>query len=347
MGVSLADDLRSALRAAGSPWADAAIEPLPDSGLAHAHLRLAGTGVLARVPKQSQMDLPAQANLDYQAACFTRAAAGGHAPRLHGVLTPSAALPRGALLVEEIVGRPARLPQDLPAIVDALAAMHSLPVPEAMQRAPLLDPPDPLAMLRGEIEAQAVFLDAARLDARARCAIDDRLAALAALCARAPRPPKRLIAFDAHPGNFIVRDDGTAVLVDLEKARYSLPPLDLAHATLYTSTTWDLAGAAILSPGEVAAAQRRWLARCAGGEAWRDWLAPLRSAMWLWSVTWCAKWRVLSAGAARAGGDGEDWSGERSEAALVEHVRERVDHYLSAQGVFRVVDELAAPPGAA
>ena len=91
--MSLADDLRNALRAARSPGADASIEPLPDSGLAHAHLRLAVTGVLARVPKQSQMDLPALANLDYQAACFTRAAAGGHAPRLHGVLPPSATIP--------------------------------------------------------------------------------------------------------------------------------------------------------------------------------------------------------------------------------------------------------------
>lgn len=342
MGMKLADDLRRALREARSPWADAPIEPLPDSGLAHAHLRLAGTGVLARVPKQSQMDLPAQANLDYQAACFTRAAAGGHAPRLHGVLRPCADLPRGALLVEEIVGRPARLPQDLPAIVDALAAMHSLPLPEPGQAAPLLDPIDPLALLHAEIEAQAVHLDAAWLAADVRAAIDQGRSALAEDCARAPRPPKRLIAFDAHPGNFIVRADGAAMLVDLEKARYSLPPLDLAHATLYTSTTWDVAGAAALTPDEVAAAQQRWLARCAGGEAWRGWLLPLRSAMWLWSVSWCAKWRVLSAGAATQGGDGEDWSGERSEAALVAHVRERVDHYLSPQGVQRVVDELAA-----
>ena len=95
------------------------------------------------------------------------------------------------------------------------------------------------------------------------------------------------------------------------------------------------------------AAQQRWLTQCAGGDAWSGWLAPLRSAMWLWSVSWCAKWRVLSASAARAGGDGEDWSGEHSEAALVEHVRDRVDHYLSVQGVQRVLDELAALAGAA
>ncbi|MBX3606701.1 MAG: aminoglycoside phosphotransferase family protein [Piscinibacter sp.] len=320
------------------------IEPLPDAGLAHAHLRLAGTGVLARVPKQSQMDLPAQANLAYQAACFERASASGHAPRLHGLLPPGPALLRGALLVEEIVGRPARLPQDLGLIVDALAAIHALPLPAPPQRAPLLDPPDPLALLQGEIEAQAAHLDAAGLEPRSRAAIDRQRAAFADKCRAPARPPKRLIAFDAHPGNFIVRD-GRAVLVDLEKARYSHPPLDLAHATLYTSTTWDRASYAVLSVNDVAAAQARWLAQVPDGAAFEPWLVPLRAAMWLWSVTWCAKWRVLSGQAARAGGDGEDWSGQRSDAGLIAHVRERVDDYLSPEGIGRVIDGLGGLAG--
>lgn len=340
--MSLVDDLRTALRTSRSPWADAALQPLPDQGLAHAHVRLAGSGVLARIPKQSQMNLGAADNLAYQAACFERASASGHAPRLHGLLPPSAALPRGALLVEEIAGRAARLPQDLAAIAEALAAIHALPMPEAALRAPLLDPADPLVLLRGEIEAQAVYFDAAGLAPPARAAIDAQRQALERLCAATARPPKRLIAFDAHPGNFIVRADGRAMLVDLEKARYSLPPLDLAHATLYTSTTWDAASHAVLTLDEVRAFQQHWQARCAGAEAWREWLVPLRAAMWLWSVSWCAKWRVSSARAARAGGDGEDWSAERSDAALVAHVRGRVDDYLGTQGVKRVIDELAA-----
>jgi len=68
---------------------------------------------------------------------------------------------------------------------------------------------------------------------------------------------------------------------------------------------------------------------------------PLRGAMWLWSITWCAKWRVLSREREGASGDGEDWSADRSEAALVTHVRDRVDHYLSAPVVARVLHELA------
>lgn len=340
--MSLVAELRAALHAERSPWADAALEPLPDLGLAHVHVRLAGTGVLARIPKQSQMGLAAADNLAYQAACFERAAAGGHAPRLHAVLPPSTALPRGALLVEEIVGRAARLPQDLGAIAEALAAIHALPLPAPSARAPLLDPADPLALLCDEIDAQAQHFDAAALAPAARRAIESQRRALEALRARDARPPRRLIAFDAHPGNFIVRGDGRAVLVDLEKARYSLPPLDLAHATLYTSTTWDVASHAVLAVDEVRAFQQRWLARCPDAEAWRDWLAPLRAAMWLWSVSWCAKWRVLSMQGPAAGGDGEDWSARRSEAALVAHVRGRVDDYLSVEGVNRVVDELAA-----
>lgn len=337
---ALTEALRSALRAQRSPWADAPIEPLPDAGLAHAHLRLVGTGVLARVPKQSQLDLPAAANLAYQAACFERAAPSGHVPRLHGVLAPGAALPRGALLVEEIVGRPARLPHDLPAIVDALAAIHALPLPLPAQRAPLLDAPDPLALLHAEIEAQAVHLDAAALDSASRRAIDAQRRRFEALLAAPARPGRRLIAFDAHPGNFLLRD-GRAVLVDLEKARYSHPPLDLAHATLYTSTTWDRVSRAELGVGEVAQAQGRWLAQAGDADTWRPWLVPLRAAMWLWSVTWCAKWRVLSGRAAHPGGDGEDWSTAHSDASLVAHVRERVDEYLSPGGVGKVVKELA------
>ena len=49
-------------------------------------------------------------------------------------------------------------------------------------------------------------------------------------------------------------------------------------------------------------------------------------------------WRVLSRRERKPGADGEDWSAERSEAALVTHVRERVDHYLGLPVVQRVLD---------
>ncbi|MFN0182347.1 MAG: hypothetical protein ACKVQR_00870 [Aquabacterium sp.] len=334
--------LRQALREAGHPQADAPLEPLPDKGLAHDHVRLAGTALLARVPKQSQLGLSAAEHLAYEAACFHRAAPGGHAPTCAAVLSPSVALPRGALLVQAIDGRPLLLPQELPLLVHALAALHRLPLPAAAQRPPLMDPADPLAALDDELAQQARHLGAAGIAPAAQRAIEGAFTRWRRLRDAAPRPPKRLIAFDAHPGNFLVLPAGRAVLVDLEKARYGAAALDLAHATLHTSTTWDRESRAELSVPEVAAACEQWLAALGdGADTERAWIAPLREAMWLWAVTWCAKWRVLSARPAGHGGDGEDWSTERSDAALVEHVRARVDEYLGHAIVEWVVDECA------
>jgi len=331
--------LRSALRAAGHPAADQPLAPLPDKGLAHDHVRLQGTGWLARIPKQSQLGLAALDNLHYQRACFERAAASGHTPALHGVLPPSDHLPRGALLVQAIEGRPAHLPHDLPALGAALAAIHALPLPEAAARAPLLNAADPLQALVHEIGAQAAHLGAAGLPAPVLTAIEGERLRLQSSLESHNRPARCLIAFDAHPGNFIVQPDRRAVLVDLEKCRYAPAGLDLAHATLYTSTTWDLDTQAVLSVDEVLGFYAAW-AQSVGptAAAAQAWHGPLRRAMWLWSITWCAKWRALSSASAQAGADGEDWSSERSEAALVAHVRNRVDHYLSPAVVGEVLD---------
>ena len=334
---ALMPGLRTAL--AGHPqWADAELAPLPDKGLAHHHVSLAGTGILARIPKQSQLQLNAGANLAYQAACFDRAGRSGHTPLLHAVIRPGPLLPRGALLVDEVPGRAPVLPDDLEAIVTALAGIHSLPLPPVDDRPPLWDHDDPLAALASEIQAQARYLDDARVSAGARSIVDRELARLSATVERADRPQKRLISFDAHPGNFLIRPSGTAVLVDLEKCRYSYPALDLAHATLYTSTTWEEGIVAVLSTAEVDAAYATWSAAYEG-EPDAAWQTPLRRAMWLWSATWCAKWRVLSASGPTASADGEDWSARRSADALTGHVRERVDHYLDETVIEQITRE--------
>ena len=340
--AGLIDALRASLREACPAYAGVPLQAMADKGLAHHHVRLVGTGVIARLPKQSQMGLGAQANLDYQAACFARASASGHAPTLHSMLAPTPTLPRGGLLVEEIHGSAARLPRDLPAIAMALAAIHSLPLPPPSQRAPLRDPADSLRALRTEIDAQAVHLESAPLEARSRQAIAAAFTRLDAAMDKLELPQRRLISFDAHPGNFLLRDNGRAVLVDLEKARYGEPPLDLAHATLYTSTTWDVDSYAELSVPQVMGAYDTWSRHFEGAAAWRPWFVPLRAAMWLWAVSWCAKWRALSARDAVQGGDGEDWSQQQSADTLVRHVRERVDCYLSAYVIAEVDAEFVA-----
>ena len=338
--------VRAALAEVGHPLQALPMVCLEDKGLAHDHVRLIGASLLVRVPKQSQLQLGAHDNLTYQRICFERAKASGHVPQCHGFLAPSVYLPRGALVVEEIVGRGVRLPTDVGLIVQALASIHSLPLPADSDRVGLIDQPDPLEALLDEVAEQARYLTQAGVSANVQTILQREIFDLQQRCGRASRPGRCLIAFDGHPGNYVIREapgqTARAILVDLEKCRYSYPGLDLAHATLYTSTTWDANVNAELSIHSVCEAYAIWSDAVGPllAIAMKPWHLPLRRAMWMWSVTWCAKWRSLSGLAARNSGDGEDWSEQRSDALLVAHVRDRVDHYLSDAVVERVQDEL-------
>ncbi|HDZ48927.1 hypothetical protein LCGC14_0073040 [marine sediment metagenome] len=315
------------------------LTPMVDTGLAHDHIwiqRSAGDDWVARLPKQSQMNLPPEENLAYQAACYQRSNPGGHTPALHGVLPPSSVLPRGGLIVEAIRGRLAQLPEDLPAIAEALASLHRQPLPTAAARAPLLAPEDPWQAMVDEVRRQASWLGDAQLATKITQRIKQELDLL---------PPRlsdatpRLISFDTHPGNFLIRDDGRAILVDLEKCRYGLPGIDLAHTSLYTSTTWDLNSQAVLSLSEVINFYRCW--QSAMGETPdTDTLVACRRATWLWSLTWCAKWRAQHLNAKDAQQRGEDWSAELTDPAVIDHVRDRVEHYLSLPIIDHVHSEL-------
>ena len=313
------------------------LSPLAVKGLAHDHVAIRNRGQLLRVPKQSQFALSAADNLAYQAACFERVAASGHGPRLHGVIAPAPRVPMGALIVTYIDGRPPRLPDDLPALAEAMAAVHSLPLPPAATRAPLANHQDPIGGAMAEIEAQARLLDEAELAAAARAEIRDELAWAQDFQhqAGARDQPVTLVLTDTHPGNFLIEASGRAVIVDLEKALYGSPATDLAHATIYSSTTWDTDTWADLSSAQVAGFYRDYLNRAAPelAKALRPWLIPLRRITMLRAITWCAKWQVLHR---RAGLHGkqtatstEDWSAENSDPALIAHVAGRVADYLS------------------
>lgn len=347
----LLDGLRQALLSQwpqGGTWGEMHLEPLKAKGLAHDHVRLVGTGWLARIPKQSQMQLGAQENLGYQRACFERASAAGHAPVCKAVILPCASLPRGALIVQEIIGRAAQLPQDLPLMASSMAALHRIALPPPSQSAPLIHAADPLQAMWDEVSMQAHYLASAELDGAVAGQIQTELARFHALCQGVARPQRRLIAFDGHPGNFVIASQASgrekAFLVDLEKCRYSYPSFDLAHATLYTSTTWDMDSHTVLAPTYVMATYRAWGAQVDSALAFdaQRWHLALRRAMWLWSVTWCAKWRVASRAGKALAQDGEDWSAQNLDPMLAKHVRERVDHYLSAQGVAWVNTEFEA-----
>lgn len=319
-----------------------AISLLPDTGLAHWHARIGDSGRLARIPKQSQMQLGAAKNLAYQAASFQAGEPSGHTPRFFGSIEPGDGLPMGALIVEAIAGRVPRLPDELTAIAAALAALHRCPTTgpaEGLKRSA-----NPLTAMLLEVRDQAEYVEAADLDEAAEAAINAELQAVFRAVERAGRAPRALISFDAHPGNFLIEESGRAVLVDLDKMRLSSPGFDLAHATLYTSTTWDVNVHMVLSAADTAGFYRAWIDAMGEDAAPHlPYLELTRRLMWLWSVTWCSKWRALSGHDAKTdvGDNAEDWSAAKSEVALVAHVAERVGHYLDPETIAKVRKSLA------
>jgi aminoglycoside phosphotransferase (APT) family kinase protein len=326
-------------------------------GLAHDHVALRGRDQLLRVPKQSQFALSADDNLAYQAACFERVSRAGRAPRLHGVIQPSAEIPMGALLVDHIRGRPPRLPEDLPAFAESMARVHALALPAPAERAPLADHQDPVAGALEEIEGQVLFLKDSAIEPASRREIEAELdwarAFAAEVAAGGEAQPHCLVLTDTHPGNFLIDETGHAIIVDLEKALYGSPGIDLAHATVYSSTTWDSDVWADLDLSQVAAFYHRYLeiitaaAGPAFARALKPWLLPMRRLLFLRAITWCVKWQVLQArerlSDKHAAQSTEDWSADNSDPALIAHVADRVRDYLRPATLKRMRGEWQGP----
>jgi aminoglycoside phosphotransferase (APT) family kinase protein len=312
---------------------DDAIEALPTKGVSHDHLRLIGHGLVLRIPRLSQLGLDAVANLAYQAAAFRRLEPSEATPRLAAVLEPDAALPSGALLVADVPGGPPRLPTDLPALARSLAAVHSLPVPEI--RAPLTDAPDPVAAIWVSIRAGLDYASRAALHPESARILAQQTAWVADFAASdRPEQPIRTVLTDTHPGNFLVAD-GRAVMVDLEKAGYGSPAVDLAHLTLPTSTGWDPDVATMLDGEAIARAEAVWLEAVDSdlAHAVLPWLAPMRRLTWLRTLTFFLKWRVES----RVSGA---WSAERLGISAAEHFRTHIAASLEPDAMRQVLDDL-------
>ena len=307
--------------------------PLDTKGLVHAHVRVRGRDAVLRIPRLNLAGKAPGDNLLYQAACFGRASASGHAPQVFGSIPPMKGIPWGALLVEEVQGKLPYLPDDIGAIARALAAIHGLSVPERGARPPLPSHEDPIGSTLNVIEAQSAYLHRADIDKQSLAILEGELAWARSYAETAAGSdvPIALVGTDTHPGNFMVDGTGRAVFVDLEKTQYGMPAIDLAHATVYTSTMWDPDIATELTDQQVAAFYAEYFDAVPDdlAERVRPGCAPLRRFAWLRTTTWCAKWWVESrAGAA--------WSATRHDPAYTAAVRRRVADYLNPDTIDRI-----------
>ncbi|MEQ8334912.1 aminoglycoside phosphotransferase family protein [Nisaea sp.] len=284
---------------------------LPARGLTHDHVLLGerpwkGKRLLARIPRLVRRGVTPEDALSLQAECFRRAGPSRHTPVLHNHLDPSPRLPNGALIVDAVEGRAADLPTDLTQLAETLASVHRLQVPDDM--APLAWTPRPVEALVALIEDQAEFIPALVQDRQARAILEEErkwARDFAAEHGRAPLPPA-LVLTDTHPGNFVIQKDGRAIFVDMEKTQYGSPAIDLAHASLHTSVTWDPDVSGTLSNDDVAAFYDTYRTAVPPSLAriLEPWFLPFRRLTWLRTTTWGCRWYAENEGQVSCSGGG-------------------------------------------
>jgi aminoglycoside phosphotransferase len=313
----VAEDFLAALRAGVA---------LPATGTAHGHIRLAD-GRLARVAYAHDNDPTAAARLHVQAEAFRHLQPAARTPRLHEVIEPRTGLPGGALIVDFIEGRPPHLPRELELMADTLAKIHALPLPKAGSLLPRQSNPF-LETLEAIEHAAMRFLEKAVPDPGSRAEIADELRAMRAMALGLGRQaqPLTMALADTHPGNFVVDGAGIAWFVDLEKVHVGSAAIDLAHATLPTSTLWHLSNAKALSRGEVRGFYDAYLARVGkkAAEAQRPWLVPMRRLTWLRTTLFMARWRVQTR-SPRDPSDPTQWSDAGLEPEMRVQYDARID----------------------
>jgi aminoglycoside phosphotransferase (APT) family kinase protein len=301
-------------------------ETLPATGTAHGHVRLAN-GLLARIAYAHDGDPAAAARLSTQAEAFRHLAPAGRTPKLHDIVEPQPGLPGGALIIDFVEGRAPRLPDDLPALADTLVRLHSLPLPAASSLIPRQKNPFLETLEAVELNAMR-FLDRAVPDSGARAEIAEELRLMRgiALAFAQRKQPLSIALADTHPGNFIIDAAGLAWFVDLEKVHVGSPAIDLAHATLATSTLWHPDIGKLLSRDEVQRFYDLYLDKVGKRRAseLQPWLLPMRRLTWLRTTLFMARWRVQTR-SPRDPSDPGQWSDAGLEPRMKAHIDAAID----------------------
>jgi hypothetical protein len=322
---------------------------LPATGTAHGHVRvlrrIEGRWPLARICYAHKGDADAAARLTAQATAFERAAPAAATPHLLGVVPPCEGVPGGILLVEFIAGRAPKLPDDLPPIAAALARLHDLPVPAPERIAPMMRAEHPVMALLQAIEVNAPFIERLSLSAQSRAMLADELAYARNFATRHADDPA-VVTFalaDTHPGNFLLDRSGKIWFVDLEKAHYGSPAIDLAHATLPTSTLWDPSQNVVLNRAQTIAFYRAYGALAPERMSrLRPVLTPLRRMTWLRTMAFKARWKVQTA-MPFDGSDPGQWSDRGLMPEMRQHIAGVIDRAFQPAAIAQTRHEWLGP----
>ena len=237
------------------------LRPMRLRNLSHEHVQVAEYGVL-RMPIALPSDLHWTAWADFQAEAYGTLGRRNLSPRFFASLDSCPALPNGGALVEFVQGRLPRLPKDFPALARFLAKLHHLP-PPPQDMCGLPYHSEPLLAAMQDILEQAQYLAEAPITDGTRKILESELTWLDGFATsgwvRMGAPPFGLTIGRAHPGDFLINDQGEAVLLDVENLHYGLSILDVGALSIYPATVWDMGVKSDLTEMDVLEFHRHYL----------------------------------------------------------------------------------------
>lgn len=303
------------------------LRPLRLRSLSHEHVRVSNFGVV-RMPITLPNDQHWSDWANFQAEAYGTLSRLNLAPRFYAALDSCPALPLGGALVEFIQGRLPRLPKDYPALARFLAKMHQMPIPPAEMRG-LPYHSEPLLAVMQEVFDSALYLNEAPIAEGTRKILEAELTWLDGFAqsgwVRLGAPPMGLTLGRAHLGDFMIREDGEAVLLDVENVHYGLCILDVAALSIYPATVWDMGVKGDLAEIDVVEFNRHYLE--ALPKAYRThfapWLQAARRIATLRLLTWCCMWLV------RHRRPGDPWAADKRPPGINTHMLNQAKHFVS------------------
>ena len=191
---------------------------------------------LVRVNTASQMELDDQ--IGYEMGALRVLEPCGRTPRAYFADGSRRSFPFGVGIEELLPGRPLDYGCDLGRAVEALACVHTVPVPAGCA---LMRPERPLRAMLDECAAMwRVYAGWAGADG----AVVERVEAMAcraralAEAAGDGAPVRCIVNTELNSGNFLVNDEAPTYIVDWEKPLVADPVQDLAHLLSPTTTFW-------------------------------------------------------------------------------------------------------------
>ncbi|MBI3961175.1 MAG: aminoglycoside phosphotransferase family protein [Deinococcus sp.] len=274
------------------------LTPIPGGAInLNYHLQVWGRHFVVRLNTVSQIGLDPAAQIRYEYCTLQFLKSTSLTPRPRYLDDTLQILPLGLLIEDYLPGRPLNYRRDLAAAARTLAIIHRLPV---AKRHPFIVQDRPLQALFAESQHQADVFFAAGAPGKPGLAalLRELLERASARLSRdeahfAAHPIRSLVNGDLNPANWLVRQ-GTAQLVDWERAQITSPALDLTHLLNITTTTWRDEFAHVLSPAEEEFFLNAYVASypLALRPVLRWQFQLMRLYTYLRAFSWCAYWRA-------------------------------------------------------